>query len=179
MNNVRRRHSTGMVLVFALVTVLLMSLVGTTLIKTAIFHERLATNRQLDRITFLAAESAIAGSIDQFESDPSARDAVLAGASLETCLQTQGVAREECDRANYVPMDAASAASPVPVAATAHTRYVGNAAIPGYSVDQVFYQQFSTEGRAYYASDSDIPFGHLNRQVWRRIDTATGVFQQQ
>lgn len=176
MNGMYRRPPAGMVLIFALITVLLMSLLGTTLMKTALFHERLATNGQLDQLTFLSAESTIAASISHLDGDALARESVVMGAEWESCLQTRGISQQDCDRAEYVPL--ATGMPGVPVAASARSRYIGVAAVPGFSVDQVVYHQFSTEGRAHYDPRSAIPFGHLNRQTWRRMDTASGVFQQ-
>lgn len=173
MTRMYRQSASGMVLVFALITVLLMSLLGTTLMRAALFHERLSTNSQLDQLSFLSAESAIAASMAHLESDARAREAVIMGNEWASCLQSGGITSQGCERAAYVPM-----ATGVPVAANARSRYIGVGAVPGFSVDQVVFQQFSTEGRAHYDPGAAIPFGHLNRQTWRRMDTATGVFQQ-
>lgn len=168
-----RQSASGMVLVFALITVVLMSLLGTTLMKAALFHERLSTNGQLDQLSFLSAESAIAASMAHLESDAHAREAVIMGNEWEACLQSGGITSQGCERAEFVPMPTG-----IPVAASARSRYIGESAVPGFSVDQVVYRQFSTEGRAHYDARSAIPFGHLNRQAWRRMDAASGVFQQ-
>jgi Tfp pilus assembly protein PilX len=178
MRIVLRHPNTGMVLIFTLVTVLLMSLLGMTLIKTALFHERLATNNQLDRISFLAAESVIAASISRLEHDGVARNALLSGGEWDACLRAQGLSRDQCAVPDYMPLATSSISSPNPVVAQARTRYLGAAPVPGFAVDQLVFQQFSTDGRAYFGQASGIPFGHLNRQVWRRADAAGGVFQQ-
>lgn len=176
MKHIYQRPVSGMVLVFTLITVLLMSLLGTTLMKTALFHQRLSTNSQLDQLTFLSAESVIAASIAHLDRDATAREAVIMGNEWTACLQTGGIRTHACEGAEYVPMAASTAV--VPVAASASSRYLGVAAVPGFSVEQVVYQQFSTEGRAHYDPRSSIPFGHLNRQTWRRMNAASGVFQQ-
>ncbi len=178
MKIVLRHPTTGMVLIFTLVTVLLMSLLGMTLMKTALFHERLATNNQLDRTSFLAAESVIAASISRLESDGMVRNALVGGGEWDACLRAHGLSREQCDIPDYMPLATSSFSSPNPVVAQARTRYLGAAPVPGFASDQVVFQQFSTDGRAYFGQATGIPFGHLNRQVWRRMDSAIGVFQQ-
>lgn len=170
----------GMVLLFTLLTLVLITLLGTTLMKSALFQERLTTNNRLDALTFNAAESVITASISAVSESTTLREQAMSGLVLESCLKAQGISLSQCDSPGF-PLSAAPVSagnSPAALVSTAQTRFLGTVPLPGFDVDQMVYQRFATEGKAYYPESLPQPFGHLNLQVWQFAGPGTGVFNQ-
>lgn len=175
------KRAKGAVLVFALITVLLMSILGGTLMKTGLFHERLTTNNHLDALTFQAAESVIVATMQDIDASPRLRKKLMNGQLLQNCVSANGKITEECDDQQF-PTTAHASKGPlqgVTLANLAMTHYQGASSVPGFAIDALAYHRFSTEGRAYFAAEPSLPFGHLNVQVWQTVGATTGVFNQQ
>lgn len=177
-NRQRLSAQRGAVLLIALITVLLMSMLGATLMRAGLFHEKLSANNRLDSFTFWAAESAITASMAAIDKQQRWQDLILSGRVWDVCLTQSGIAETDCDKPGFPLADGNGDARASALAARTQTRYMGGSPLPGFAVDQVVIQRFSTEGRAYYSDHSPLPFGHLNMQVWQRIGTDTGVFYQ-
>lgn len=180
MNAQVHKHNQGAVVIFALVTVLLMSIVGGTLMKAGMFHERLTTNNHLDALTFQAAESVIAATMMEIDASPALRKKLMDGASHQSCVSPKGEVIYACGDQRFIAMAEQSNKTKQAVAITtlAQTRYQGMSPVMGFSVDVLAYHRFSTEGRAHFADTSVLPFGHLNLQVWQTLGAKTGVFNQ-
>lgn len=174
------KQDQGAVLIFALVTVLLMSIVGGTIMKAGMFHERLTTNNHLDALTFQAAESVIAATMMDIDASSEFRNKLMDGVSLQSCLNAKGEVVYACGDQRFIatadPSNKAKQADAM--IALAQTKYQGMSAVMGFAVDTVAYARFSTEGRAHFADTSELPFGHLNMQVWQTLGATTGVFNQ-
>lgn len=174
------KHTHGAVLIFALVTVLLMSIVGSATMKAGMFHERLTTNNHLDALTFQAAESVITATMIDIDASPLLRKKLMDGALLQSCVNTKGGVLYECGDQRFVATVDLSHKAKHAVAMTtlAQTSYQGMSPVVGFAVDALAYHRFSTEGRAHFADTSALPFGHLNIQVWQTLGATTGVFNQ-
>lgn len=180
MKSFKKIEQGGAVLVVALVSLLLMSMLGATLLKTGLFHEKMATNNRLDALTFQAAESGINATIHLLNSNSLLRNRLMAGAVVDTCLTENGAATEHCQDAGIsldITDNHSSSVSPA-VEVRAQTRYRGASPVPGYAADLIVYHQFTTEGRAYYPESAPLPFGHLNLQVWQTLGSNSAVLNQ-
>lgn len=176
----QRKHIRGAVLIFALITVLLMSVVGSTIMKAGIFHERLTTNNHLDALTFQAAESVIAATMMDIDASPVLRKRLLDGALHQSCVSPKGKVTYACGDQHFIATADQSTKSDQAVVMTtlAQTKYQGMSPVMGFAVDTLAYYRFSTEGRAHFADTSALPYGHLNMQVWQTLGATTGVFNQ-
>ncbi len=174
------KYAQGAVLIFALVTVLLMSIVGGTIMKAGIFHERLTTNNHLDALTFQAAESVIAATMVDIDASPVLRKKLMEGASHQTCFSSSGEVLYACGNQGSIATsnNANKTKQTIAMTTLAQTTYQGMSPVMGFDVDTLAYYRFSTEGRAHFAEKSTLPFGHLNLQVWQTLGATTGVFNQ-
>lgn len=174
------QNENGAILVFALITVLLMSIVGASLLKTGIFQTRLTTSNHLDALAFQSTESVIAATLATVDDSPRLYDSLLTGKSLMSCVLPTGLQVDECSDSGFSMLHVTEGVKGWTFSLVNHaeTRYQGDAAVAGFDVGLLVYRRFSTEGRAYFAGTSPPPFGHLNLQVWQKLGVPT-VMQHQ
>ncbi|SDT92469.1 pilus assembly PilX family protein [Halopseudomonas salegens] len=86
----------GAVLVVALIILLMVSVLGLSAMRASIFSSKVSTGIQADTMTFDAAESAVAMSLNKLRgfNDSQLAAAVLNGQSMETCLLSDGTLKE-------------------------------------------------------------------------------------
>tara|TARA_R110000822_G_scaffold41092_24_gene111584 strand:+ start:5171 stop:5692 length:522 start_codon:yes stop_codon:yes gene_type:complete len=101
-NRLSQKNQQGAVLVVALLILLMVSVLGISAMRASISSTKVATGLQADTMTFDAAESAVALSLNKLRefSDQQLSAAVLNGQKMETCLLADGILKESACEVN-------------------------------------------------------------------------------
>lgn len=122
------RRQRGVALLIALLILVIVSLMGTTAMRTSMFSAKIATGTQISAMAFEGAESAISATIHNLKNDSARLQKLMAGTPLTQCVTLSDLSKEgECTGSDHLDSRAL-------VVAESHARRIGYLPIKGGAV---------------------------------------------